>query len=313
MPANKKKKVLTKSKRIPVALPAKLIKDVRSLIEAARENVARTVNSAQVLLYWDIGQRIHTEILKGKRASYGEEIVSTLSRQLEKAYGRGFSRRNVFSMVKFATLFQEREIVQTLSALLSWSHFVLIITQDNELKRKFYSKMCRIERWSVRTLRKKIDGMLFERTAIAKKPEKVIELELTKLEKTDTLSSDMIFRDPYLLDFLQLTDPYSEKDLEAAIIREIEIFILELGAGFTFIERQKRMTIDGEDYYLDLLFYNRMLNRLVAIDLKLGKFQAADKGQMELYLRWLEKYEMQKSEKAPVGLILCAGKSDDPT
>ena len=307
----KRKKTIIKSRKNPINLSVKLIKEVRALIETARESVARTVNSAQVLLYWDIGRLIYAEILKGKRAAYGEEIVSTLSAQLEKEYGRGFSSRNVFSMVKFATLFQEREIVQTLSALLSWSHFVLMITQDNDLKRKFYSEMCRIERWSVRTLRKKINGMLFERTAIAKKPEKVIDLELKNLEKSDQLSSDMVFRDPYFLDFLQLTDPYGEKDLEAAIIREIEMFILELGAGFTFIERQKRMTIDGEDYYLDLLFYNRILNRLVAIDLKLGKFQAVDKGQMELYLRWLEKYEMQKREIEPIGLILCAGKSDE--
>lgn len=281
MPINKKKKALTKTKKSPIVLPAKLIKDVRSLIEAARENVARTVNSAQVLLYWDIGQRIHTEILKGKRAAYGEEIVSTLSAQLGSDFGKGFSKQNIHRMLQIIQAFPDREKVSTLSKQLGWSHFVELLPLGDNLKFRFYSEMCRIERWSVRTLRKKIDGMLFERTAIAKKPEKVIELELTKLEKTDKLSSDMVFRDPYLLDFLQLTDPYSEKDLEAAIIREIEIFILELGAGFTFIERQKRMTVDGEDYYLDLLFYNRMLNRLVAIDLKLGKFQAADKGQMK--------------------------------
>jgi len=287
MPVKKNTKKPIKKKTIAVSAPAKLMHDVRHLIENAKESVARTVNSAQVIMYWDIGNRIQAETLKGKRAEYGEEIVSTLSAQLETEFGRGFSKRNVFNMVKFASLFQERNIVQTLSAQLSWSHWVELIALDDELKRKFYSEMCRIEKWSVRTLRKKIDGMLFERTAIAKKPEKVIELELKKLEDTDQLSSDMVFRDPYFLDFLQLTDPYCEKDLEAAIIREMEHFILELGAGFTFVERQKRMTIDGEDYYLDLLFYNRILNRLVAIDLKMGKFQAADKGQMELYLRWL--------------------------
>jgi predicted nuclease of restriction endonuclease-like (RecB) superfamily len=214
-------------------------------------------------------------------------------------------------MIQFCQVFPDREKVSTLSAQLGWSHFVEIMPLGDELKFRFYAEMCRIERWSVRTLREKIDGMLFERTAIAKKPEKLIDLELRNLEKSDQVSADMVFRDPYFLAFLQLTDPFSEKDLEEAVIREMEKFILELGAGFSFVERQKRMVIDGDDYYLDLLFYNRVLNRLVAIDLKLGKFRASDKGQMELYLRWLEKYEMRKNEKAPVGLILCAGKSDE--
>ncbi len=207
--------------------------------------------------------------------------------------------------------FSDKEKVSTLSTQLGWSHFVEILPMNDTLKCSFYAEMCRIERWSVRALRSKIDGMLFERTAIAKKPEKVIELELKKLSSTNQLSADMVFRDPYLLDFLQLTDPFSEKGLETAVIREIENFLLELGAGFTFVERQKRMTIDDEDYYLDLLFYNRYLNRLVAIDLKLGRFQACYKGQMELYLRWLEKYEMQERENEPIGLILCAGKTDE--
>jgi predicted nuclease of restriction endonuclease-like (RecB) superfamily len=194
---------------------------------------------------------------------------------------------------------------------LSWSHFRLIIYLDDDLKRDFYAEMCRLEGWSVRTLEKKISGMLFERTALSKKPEKLIREELDNLRSEDKLTPDLIFRDPYFLDFLGLKDTYSEKDLETAILRELEAFILELGAGFTFVARQKRITVDDEDYYLDLLFYHRKLRRLVAIDLKLGKFQAADKGQMELYLRWLEKYERQPEEGSPIGLILCATKSEE--
>ena len=214
-------------------------------------------------------------------------------------------------MIQFAEAFPDELIVVTLSRELGWSHFVAIIPLDNDLKRDFYSEMCRIERWSVRTLRQKISGMLFERTALSRKPVELAKQELMQLREEDKLTPDLVFRDPYFLDFLGLKDTYSEKDLEKAILRELEAFILELGAGFSFVARQKRITVGDEDYYLDLLFYHRKLRRLVAIDLKLGKFQAADKGQMELYLRWLEKYEQQPEEDSPIGLILCADKSEE--
>lgn len=174
------------------------------------------------------------------------------------------------------------------------------------MQRDFYAQMCRLENWSVATLRKKIQSMLFERTAISKKPEELAKLELQQLKQEDTLTPDLVFKDPYILDFLGLKDTYSENDLEKAILREIEKFILELGVGFAFVERQKRMIIDGEDFHLDLLFYHRKLKRLVARELKIGKFEVAFKGQMELYLRWLEKNEMEAGEEKPVGLILCA-------
>jgi predicted nuclease of restriction endonuclease-like (RecB) superfamily len=201
--------------------------------------------------------------------------------------------------------------VSALSAQLGWSHFVEIIPLNDPLKRDFYAEMCRIERWSVRTLRAKVEGMLFERTALSKKPAKLAEQELAALRNEDHLSPDMVFRDPYLLDFLGLKETYSEKDLEAAILRELEKFILELGVGFAFVDRQKRIIIDGDDYYLDLLFYHRKLKRLIAIELKIGKFAAADKGQMELYLRWLEKHERQPGEESPLGLVLCSDKSEE--
>ena len=210
---------------------------------------------------------------------------------MTEEFGEGFAEKNLRRMVQFGEAFPDEQIVVTLSRQLGWSHFVTIIPLDDDLKRDFYAEMCRIERWSVRTLRQKISGMLFERTALSRKPVELAKQELIKLREEDKLTPDLVFRDPYFLDFLGLKDTYSEKDLETAILRELEAFILELGIGFSFVARQKRMTVDDEDYYLDLLFYHRKLRRLVAIDLKLGKFQAADKGQMELYLRWLEKYD----------------------
>lgn len=288
-----------------------LVGDIRSLIESARGKVAQTVNAGLVLLYWSIGNRIRQDLLKEKRADYGQKILPTLSAKLVPIYGEGFSRRNLSRMIQFAEAFPKAEIVQTLSAQLGWSHFIEIIGFDDKLKREFYAEMCRLERWSVRTLREKIGGMLFERTALSKKPAKLAALEIKKLREEDKLSPDLVFRDPYFLDFLGLKGAYQEKDVEAAILREMESFILELGAGFAFVARQKRIQVGGNDYYLDLLFYHRKLGRLVAIELKLDKFKPEFKGQMELYLRWLEKYEKQPSEAAPIGLILCAGKSGE--
>ena len=288
-----------------------LIGDIRSLIETARHNVAVTVNAGLTILYWQIGSRIRQDILKEKRADYGEEIISTLSRQLAVEYGRGFSKRNLFNMIRFAEVFPDERIVHALSAQLTWTHFREIIYLDNSLQRDFYAEMCRIERWSTRTLKSKTQSMLYERTAISKKPEKLIEKDLAALREEDRLTPDLVFRDPYFLDFLGLKDTFSEKDLEAAILREMEGFILELGAGFSFVARQKRITVDNEDYYLDLLFFHRKLKRLIAIELKLGKFKAAYKGQMELYLRWLDKYEKEPGEETPLGLILCAGKASE--
>lgn len=211
-------------------------------------------------------------------------------------------------MIQLAEVFPDREVVGALARQLGWSHFLLLLPIRDDLKRDFYAEMCRVERWSVRTLRAKMGGMLFERTALSRKPAELAKQELARLRSEDQLSPDLVFRDPYFpyfLDFLGLKDTCSERDLEAGILREMEAFLLELGAGFTFVARQKRIVIDGEDYYLDLLFYHRKLRRLVAIDLKLDKFQAADKGQMELYLRWLAKHEREPGEEAPLGLILC--------
>jgi predicted nuclease of restriction endonuclease-like (RecB) superfamily len=287
----------------------RLLADLRELIASARQGVARAVDSALVMLYWQVGHRIRQDVLKQKRADYGKQIVSAVGRQLAGEFGRGFESKNVRRMIQFAEVFPE-EIVVSLMRQLSWTHFLALIPLKEPLQREFYAEMCRVENWSVRTLRQRIQSMLYERTALSKKPEKLIREELDALKAEDKLTPDLVFRDPYLLDFLGLADTYAEKDLEAAILREMEAFILELGAGFCFVSRQMRMQIDNEDYYLDLLFYHRKLRRLVAIDLKIGDFKAGDKGQMELYLAWLKRHAVEPDEESPLGLILCAGKNE---
>ncbi|HET6385031.1 MAG TPA: PDDEXK nuclease domain-containing protein [Armatimonadota bacterium] len=292
----------------PEAVSANLLADVRSLIDDTRTRLAQTVNSELALLYWKIGDRINRDVLGNDRADYGERVIDNLAATFTAEYGRGFNRRSLYRMVRFAHIFPNPEIVSALGTQLSWTHWRELIAIDDDLKRDFYTQMCRVERWSVRTLRQKIQGMLFERTALSKKPEELIRQELNVLTTHDQLTPDLVFHDPYFLDFLGLADTYSEHDLEAAIIRDIERFLLELGVGFTFAARQKRISTEKKDHYLDLLLYHRGLRRLVAIDLKLGPFEPAHKGQMELYLRWLDKYDRQEGEESPIGLILCSEK-----
>ncbi|MHB1015549.1 MAG: PDDEXK nuclease domain-containing protein [Desulfurivibrionaceae bacterium] len=288
--------------------PIPLFHEIKTLIDSARQRAAVAVNAELTLLYWQVGQRIHAEVLKGERGEYGKEVVLNLAKQLTIHYGRGWSKRNLLNMVSFAQAYPDTKIVQTLSAQLSWSHFILLIGIGDTLKREFYTQMAQLEGWSTRVLGERIDAMLFERTALSKKPEETIRLELQGLAAKGDLTPAMVLKDPYVLDFLELNDHYVEKDLEDAILRELEQFLLELGAGFTFVARQKRLQIDNDDFYIDLLLYNRRLQRLVAIELKLGNFKAEYKGQMELYLRWLAKYEQEPGEQPPLGIILCAGK-----
>src|SRR6185295_9088562 len=224
------------------------------------------VNVGLTLLYWQVGDRIQREILREGRAEYGAEIVRSLAAQLEVEFGRGFGEKSLRRMVQFAEAFPDPQIVATLSRQLGWSHFKEILPLTEPLQREFYAEMCSVERWSVRALRSRIGSMLYERTALSKRPAKLIEQDLKALREEDRLTPDLVFRDPYVLDFLRLRDTYSEQDLEGALLREIEAFLLELGTGFAFVERQKRITLDGDDYYLDLLFYHRRLRRLVVID-----------------------------------------------
>ncbi|HMT75596.1 MAG TPA: PDDEXK nuclease domain-containing protein [Chitinophagaceae bacterium] len=284
---------------------------VTLLIEQSRQQVVASFNAELVSLYWNVGTLIKKNILQNKRAGYGEQIIATLSGELIKKYGDGWSTKQLNHCLRSAETFSKKQIVSAVRRQLSWTHLKSILYLSNPLQREFYLEMCIAERWSTRQLQERIDSMLYERTAISKKPEALIKKELTALRNADKPSPDLIFRDPYILDFLGLKDTYSEKDLESAILAELQRFIVELGSDFAFLARQKRIQIDSEDYYIDLLFYHRQLQRLVAVDLKLGKFKAAYKAQMELYLNWLNKHERKETEQTPIGLILCADKSDE--
>jgi predicted nuclease of restriction endonuclease-like (RecB) superfamily len=282
-------------KEIEKYSPIDLVQELALLIEESKSHVARVANSSLTLLFWQIGKRINDEILKNERAAYGKQIYATVSAQLEIKYGRNFVEKNVRRMVRFYEEFSDFNILPPLAAKLSWSHFIELFPLKSMESKMFYTKNAIEQNWGKRELRNQITRKAFERNEIAN-----TQISSSQPELLNT------FKDPFMLDFLNLKNTYLEQDLERAILQELEAFILELGNGFAFMERQKRMIIDGEDFYLDLLFYNRKLKRLVAIELKLGKFEAAHKGQMELYLKWLNRYEKQEDENEPIGLILCA-------
>jgi predicted nuclease of restriction endonuclease-like (RecB) superfamily len=286
-----------------------LYSEISSLIDRAKLTIQQTVNSKLTLLNWEIGNVIKTEILKNSRGEYGEQVIAVLTKSLSFKYGKGYSRSSIFRMIQFVSMFSEKEIVATLSRQLSWSHFVELLRIEDNLKRRFYVTMSQHEGWSVRTLRGRISSALYERTNLSKKPEKTIANDLKLLEKEKIVSKEIFFKDPYILDFLGLEDTYSEKDLESAIISELGKFILEMGKDLAFLERQKRIVVDGKDYYIDLLFFHRRMRRLVVVELKLDEFKPEHKGQVELYLKWLDKNERIKGEESPIGMILCAKKS----
>ncbi|MGF6768532.1 putative nuclease of restriction endonuclease-like (RecB) superfamily [Paraburkholderia sp. GAS199] len=292
-------------------LPSSLFEDVRSLITGARARVAASVNAELTLLYWQVGRRVREDVLHGERAEYGQQLVGALARRLTAEYGRGWSEQQLRHCLRAAEVFPDEAIFSAVRRELSWTHLKALIYIDDELKRNFYIELCKLERWSSRQLQERIQSMLFERSALSRKPTEVIQQELSQLRSAQQVTPELVLKDPYLLDFLGLNDRYLERDLEDAILREMEQFLLELGAGFTFVARQKRLQIDDDDFYLDLLFYNRKLKRLVAIELKLGNFKAEYKSQMELYLRWLARYEQEPDEQPPIGIILCAGKKQE--
>jgi predicted nuclease of restriction endonuclease-like (RecB) superfamily len=271
-----------------------LLNDISQLIEQSKNFVIVQANSVMTMLFWNVGKRINEDILKNKRADYGKRIVPTLSAQLEGAYGKNFETKNLRRMMQFAEQFPDFEIVAPLARQLSWSHFRELIPIKSEEARLFYAKEATERGWGKRELRQSIERKEFERTEIAN----------IKFNNQSSVQFN-VFKDPYFLDFLNLPKDFLENDLEDAILKELERFILEMGKGFAFVERQKRMIIDDEDFHLDLLFFHRTFKRLVAIELKLGKFQAKYKGQMELYLKWLNRYERQEGENEPIGLLLC--------
>ncbi|MFD1560158.1 YhcG family protein [Paraburkholderia silviterrae] len=292
-------------------LPNSLFEDVSSLIAGARARAAAAVNAELSQLYWKIGRRIRDDVLGGERAGYGQQVISTLAGRLTAEYGRGWSAQQLRHCLRAAEIFPDEAIFSAARRELSWTQLKTLMYIDDSLKRDFYIELCRLERWSSRQLQERIHSMLFERSALSRKPAEVIQQELSQLRDAQQVTPDLVLKDPYLLDFLGLNDRYLERDLEDAILREMEQFLLELGAGFTFVARQKRLLIDDDDFYLDLLFYNRKLRRLVAIELKLGAFKAEYKSQMELYLRWLARHEQEPDEQPPIGIILCAGKKQE--
>ncbi|BHH83429.1 PDDEXK nuclease domain-containing protein [Desulforhopalus sp. 52FAK] len=265
-------------------------------IEQGQKQAVAAVNSAITATYWHMGKRINEEILHGERAEYGKQVIASLAKELVVQYGKSFEARNLRRMMQFAEVFPDFEIVSPLVSQLSWTHFTILITLQSSEARSFYARQSIENNWSKRELQRQMERKIFERSEIAD----------TKLTLADSSHLSGNFKDPYFLDFLGLKEGYLENELENALLRELELFILELGKGFAFVERQKRLIIDGEDFYLDLLFFHRKLRRLVVIELKIDRFKAAFKGQMELYLNWLNKHERQQDEEAPIGLILCA-------
>jgi len=287
--------------------------DLATLIEDARGRVATAINTELVMLYWGIGKRIRVDVLGGERARYREGVVDRIAVRLAARFGRGYSRRNLFRMLQFAEQYPNRRIVSPLAAQLTWTNIVELLTIDEQPRRDFYMAMCAHEHWSKRTLRAKVDGKLYERTVDAAGSASEIQAHVGALSVDGMTTPELAFRDPHVLDFLGLDPKHSEAQLEQAILDEMQRFLLELGADFCFVARQKRIVVDGADFYLDLLFYHRGMKCLVAIELKTRNLQPGDKGQMELYLRWLDANERRPGEEPPIGLILCARKGPQQT
>ena len=283
-----------------------LYNDVCEIIDRARVRVATYVNTEVCLTNWYVGKRIKEDVLFNRRAEYGKQIVKNLSIRLIHRYGNGWSEKKLRHCLRAAYTFSEEDIVSATQRQLTWTHLKTLMYIKDPLARQFYVLMTDIEHWDTRTLADKIDKQLYERTAISRKPEELIKRELEQVKQSNELLPDLVFRSSYFLDMLGLPDIFSESDLEATILTQIQEFIKELGSDFTFVDRQKRITVDAVDYYIDLLFFHRGLRKLVAVDLKLGKFKPEYEGQMLLYLRYLNKNERKDWEESPIGLILCS-------
>ncbi len=283
-----------------------LFGDVTGLIERARTRAAVAVNSELVMLYWSVGKRVREDVLGGERAAYGAQVVRRLAERLTERYGRGWSNRNLKLMVQFAGLYPTSPIGQTVSAQLSWSHVAELLRTEDRQKRDFYAATCAHEHWSVRMLRERIASKLYERTLSAAGSAEALDAGMVALAVPDaSAASALLLRDPYVLDFLGLPGEHSEADLERAILDQMQRFLLELGAGFAFVERQKRMPVDGRDYRLDLLMYHITLRCYVAIELKTRPLEPGDFGQMTLYLRWLAAHQHHEGDSEPLGMVLC--------
>jgi len=277
-----------------------LIKNIGRILEEGRREAIRSVNQILVQTYWEIGKQIVEYEQKGKeKAEYGSKLLDTLSKDLKLRYGKGFSRRNILDMRRFYHCYKIR---QTVSAKLSWSYYVELLSVEDNLARNFYEKQCINEKWSVRELRRQKNSLLFERIALSKDKQGVLDLSRKGqlIEKPEDL-----IKDPYVLEFLKIPEnyKYSERDLEQKIIDNLQMFLLELGKGFTFVSRQYRITLDNNHFYIDLVFYHRILKCFVLIDLKIGKVTHQDVGQMNLYLNYFKKEE-NNGDNFPIGIIL---------
>jgi len=286
--------------------------EIKSIIDQAKTKAIMQVNQWLILMYWQIWKHIKENVIGDQKASYGDKTIKNLWEKLTLEYGIWFGYRNLFRMLKLFELFPDIQIVTTLSSKCSWSHFLEFIKIEDETKRQFYITFAMHEQRSVRILRNRIDSQLFERTMISKEPDETIQYDLQQLTSQETAINQKLFvRDPYLLDFLWLEKSFSEKDLENAILQELEKFILEFGNDFAFLARQKRISIWDRDYFVDLLFYHRKLKRLIIIELKLWEFSPEHKWQVELYLQYFKKYEKQEWENDPIAIILCSWKDQE--
>ena len=288
-------------------IPAeRLYVDICNIIDSTRQRIATYLNAEICMTNWHVGKRIKEDVLRDQRAEYGKQTIKNLSLRLTMKYGKGWSEKSLRHCLRAAETFTEQEIVSATQRQFTWTHLKSLMYVKNPLARSFYMEMCHLEHWDTRTLDEKIDSQLYERTAISRKPEEVIRQELATVRETNQLLPDLVFRSSYFLDMLGLPDLFSEKDLENAILLQLQLFIKELGSDFAFLDRQRRITVDAVDYYIDLLFFHRGLKRIIAIDLKLGKFKPEHEGQMLLYLRYLNKHDRKEGEESPIGLILCS-------
>lgn len=282
-----------------------LIDSVGILLQEARQKAFQQINSILVKTYWEIGRHIVLYEQESKeRADYGSELLDRISRDLKNKYGKGFSRSNTFNFRRFYLTYPK---IQTVSGFFSWSHIVELISVEDDLARSFYEKECVSNRWSVRELERQVNSMLFERLALSRNKKGVLKLaEKGHMVKK---AEDMI-KNPYVLEFLGIPEDhhYSEKEIEQRIIDNMQHFLLELGKGFSFVARQFRITLGNKHFYVDLVFYHRILKCFVLIDLKLGMVTHRDVGQMNLYLNYFKKEEMAEDDNDPIGIVLGAKK-----
>lgn len=284
-----------------------LISSVGLLLEKARKEVYSKVNEILVKTYWEIGRMIVSyERNTGMEAGYGSKLFENVARDLRRKYGLGFSRSNVIYMRLFYLKYPKS---QTLSDQLSWSHYIELLMLDDDLERGFYEKQCLSERWSVRELKRQKGSALFHRIALSKDKKGIVELS----KKGQVIeNAEDIVRNPYILEFLGIPEnyKYSEKELEQKVIDNLQKFLLELGKGFSFVSRQFRMTLGNKHYYVDLVFYHRILKCFVLIDLKISRVEHSDIGQMNMYLNYFKKEEMTEGDNEPIGIILTKEKEE---